>query len=40
MKIINGKFVPQYTEPGKPWVCFTSSDPTVDHPIHRSFVGT
>jgi len=40
VKIINGKFVPQYTEPDKPWVCFTTSDPTVDHPIHRSFVGT
>jgi branched-chain amino acid transport system substrate-binding protein len=40
VKIINGKFVPQYTEPGKPWVCFKSSDPTVDNPIHRTFVGT
>jgi hypothetical protein len=39
MKIVNNKFVPQFTEPGKPWICF---DPNPSAPIpkevtHRSF---
>lgn len=40
VKDVNGKFVPQFGQPGKPWVCFGRDDPTVDHPIYRSFVGT
>jgi ABC-type branched-subunit amino acid transport system substrate-binding protein len=39
-KVENGKLVPVYAEPGKPWVCFKQADPTVDNPIHRSFAGT
>jgi branched-chain amino acid transport system substrate-binding protein len=36
----NGKFVPEFGEPGKPWVCFGKDDPTVNHPTYKSFVGT
>ncbi len=36
-KVEGGKFVPVYGEPGKPWVCFKTKDPTVDHPTHTSF---
>jgi branched-chain amino acid transport system substrate-binding protein len=36
-KVHDGKFEPQYAEPGKPWVCFKLSDPTVDNPVHKSF---
>ena len=31
MQIQGGKFVPQFTEPGKPWICF-SPDPNVPLP--------
>jgi ABC-type branched-subunit amino acid transport system substrate-binding protein len=37
VKVQGGKFVPVYAEPGKPWVCFKLSDPTVDNPTHVSF---
>jgi ABC-type branched-subunit amino acid transport system substrate-binding protein len=40
VKVQDGKFVPTLGEPGKPWVCFELSDPTIDHPIYRSFEGT
>jgi hypothetical protein len=40
VKVENGKFVPVYGEPGKPWVCIKRTDPTVDHPVRVSFVGT
>ena len=36
-KVHGGKFVPIYGEPGKPWVCFKTKDPTVDNPTHQSF---
>ncbi|MDQ1381201.1 MAG: hypothetical protein QOJ71_1920 [Actinomycetota bacterium] len=39
LKIVNNKFVPQFTEPGKPWICF-DPDPNVPipkEPEHRSF---
>jgi branched-chain amino acid transport system substrate-binding protein len=39
VKVENGKFVPVYGEPGKPWVCFKRTDPTVDNPTHVSYVG-
>ena len=39
VKVHNGKFVPVFTKPGKPWVCFQASDPTVDNPVNKSFVG-
>jgi len=37
VQVQNGKFVPAFGEPGKPWVCFQVSDPTVDHPTYQSF---
>jgi ABC-type branched-subunit amino acid transport system substrate-binding protein len=37
VKIHDGAFVPVWDEPGKPWVCFNRSDPTIDHPQYRSF---
>jgi ABC-type branched-subunit amino acid transport system substrate-binding protein len=40
VKVQGGKFVPVYTEPGKPWVCFKSSDPTVNNTTNKSFVGS
>jgi ABC-type branched-subunit amino acid transport system substrate-binding protein len=39
LKIQGGKFLPQFTEPGKPWICF-SPDPNVPlpkDPQHLSF---
>jgi ABC-type branched-subunit amino acid transport system substrate-binding protein len=36
-KVQSGKLVPVYGEPGKPWVCFKASDPTVDNPTYTSF---
>ncbi len=40
VKVVGGKFVPQFGEPGKPWVCFGRDDPTVDNPTYKTFVGT
>jgi hypothetical protein len=40
VRVESGKFVPVYGEPGKPWVCMKRTDPTVDHPVRVSFVGT
>jgi ABC-type branched-subunit amino acid transport system substrate-binding protein len=40
VKVENGTFVPVYGKPGKPWVCFNRSDPTVNNPQYVSFVGT
>jgi ABC-type branched-subunit amino acid transport system substrate-binding protein len=40
VKVENGKFVPVYGEPEKPWVCVKRTDPTVDNPVRMSFVGT
>jgi hypothetical protein len=40
VKVENGKFVPVFGQPGKPWVCFGRDDPTVDNPTYKSFVGT
>ncbi len=40
VQVQDGKFVPVFGEPGKPWNCFELSDPTTDHPIYRSFVGS
>jgi len=37
VKVTAGKFVPVYAEPGKPWVCFNRTDPTVDNPQHLNF---
>jgi branched-chain amino acid transport system substrate-binding protein len=39
MKIVDNKFVPQFTEPGKPWICFNPnpSAPIPDQPTHMSF---
>jgi branched-chain amino acid transport system substrate-binding protein len=37
VKIQSGKFVPDYGQPNKPWVCFNKDDPTVDHPQFLSF---
>jgi len=37
VQVQNGKFVPVFGEPGKPWVCFQLSDPTVDSPTYQSF---
>jgi hypothetical protein len=37
VQVRNGKFVPVYGQPDKPWVCFNRSDPTVDHPQFLSF---
>ena len=39
VKVENGKFVPTGGQPGKPWVCFKRSDPTVDNPTFTSFAG-
>ena len=38
-KVVGGKFVPQFTEPGKPWICFdrTESAPIPKEPQHLSF---
>jgi len=40
VKVEGGKFVPALGKPGKPWVCFNRTDPTVDNPQYTSFVGT
>jgi ABC-type branched-subunit amino acid transport system substrate-binding protein len=40
VQVENGKFVPRFGEPGKPWVCFKTADPTIDNPTFQSFVGT
>jgi ABC-type branched-subunit amino acid transport system substrate-binding protein len=40
VKVESGKFVPVYGQPGKPWVCFNRTDPTVNNPLHLSFVGS
>jgi ABC-type branched-subunit amino acid transport system substrate-binding protein len=40
VKVDNGKFVPQFGQPGKPWVCFGRDDPTIDNPTYKTFVGT
>jgi branched-chain amino acid transport system substrate-binding protein len=39
MKIVNNKFVPQFTEPGKPWICFDGDPnaPLPTDPQHKSF---
>jgi len=37
VKIHDGKFLPLWDEPGKPWVCFDRADPTLDHPQYKSF---
>jgi ABC-type branched-subunit amino acid transport system substrate-binding protein len=39
MKIVNNKFVPQFTQPGKPWICFDSNPnaPLPADPQHMSF---
>jgi ABC-type branched-subunit amino acid transport system substrate-binding protein len=37
VKVTAGKFVPLYSQPGKPWVCFDRNDPSVDNPQHLSF---
>ena len=39
MKIIDNKFVPQFTQPGKPWICFNPapSAPIPTEPTHMSF---
>ena len=39
VKVESGKFVPVFGQPGKPWVCFKRSDPTVDNPTYTSFAG-
>ena len=39
VKIENGKFVPVYGEPGKPWVCFKRTDPKME-PERLSFVNS
>ena len=38
-KIVDGKFVPQFTQPGKPWICFdpSPSAPMPKEPTHMSF---
>jgi branched-chain amino acid transport system substrate-binding protein len=37
VKIHDRKFVPVWDHPGKPWVCFDRSDPTLSHPQYMSF---
>jgi ABC-type branched-subunit amino acid transport system substrate-binding protein len=37
LKIENRKFVPQFNEPGKPWICFDSASETLDEPVAKSF---
>ncbi len=37
VKVVSGKFVPVYGEPGKPWVCFNENDPNVDNPQFVTF---
>jgi branched-chain amino acid transport system substrate-binding protein len=39
MKIVDNKFVPQFTQPGKPWICFNPDPnaPIPDQPTHMSF---
>jgi ABC-type branched-subunit amino acid transport system substrate-binding protein len=37
VKIHDRKFVPVFDRPGKPWVCFNQTDPTIDHPQYRTF---
>ena len=37
VKVTSGKLVPTYGQPGKPWICFQRSDPTVDNPEYKSF---
>src|SRR5262249_41735021 len=38
LRIQSGKFVPQYTQPGKPWICFqTDASALPQDPQHRSF---
>jgi branched-chain amino acid transport system substrate-binding protein len=36
-KVEDGKFVPQYGEPGKPWVCFETNAPELGDPTYESF---
>jgi ABC-type branched-subunit amino acid transport system substrate-binding protein len=39
LKVVGGKFVPTYTQPGKPWICF-DPDPNAPIPVdpqHVSF---
>jgi len=40
LKITNGKFVPLYSQPGKPFLCFNRTDPNVDNPQHLSFAAS
>ncbi len=37
VKVVSGKFVPEFDHPGKPWVCFGEKDPTVDNPEFTTF---
>jgi ABC-type branched-subunit amino acid transport system substrate-binding protein len=39
LKVVDGKFVPQFTEPGKPWICFDPDPnaPLPKDPEHKSF---
>jgi ABC-type branched-subunit amino acid transport system substrate-binding protein len=37
VQVQDGKFVPRFGEPGKPWVCFKIADPTIDNPTYQSF---
>jgi branched-chain amino acid transport system substrate-binding protein len=37
VKVQAGKFAPVYGKPGKPWVCFKASDPTVNNAAYKSF---
>jgi ABC-type branched-subunit amino acid transport system substrate-binding protein len=37
VKIHNNGFVPVWDEPGKPWVCFDRSAPTIDNPQYMNF---
>jgi ABC-type branched-subunit amino acid transport system substrate-binding protein len=37
VKVVSGKFEPASGEPGKPFVCFNSSDTTADNPQFLSF---
>ncbi len=37
VRISNSSFVAAYDQPGKPWVCFNRTDPTVDNPQYLNF---
>lgn len=37
VRIEGGEFVSAFGEPGKPWVCFDRTDPSVDDPRYVSF---